>query len=56
MASRDRIVLFGGTDGVEYLQGTWEWDGERWHEVLSETTPPSGRAAAVMAFAIWYCW
>src|SRR5205823_437235 len=40
-----RIVLFGGTDGLDassgYLGDTWEWDGNRWAEV----TPPVSPAA-----------
>ncbi len=31
--SRGKVVLFGGYNGGEYLNDTWEWDGARWVEV-----------------------
>jgi hypothetical protein len=32
-ARRDRVVLFGGYDGVRDVVDLWEWDGSVWAEV-----------------------
>src|SRR5436190_11706083 len=29
-SNRGVTVLFGGTDGDDYLNETWEWDGQIW--------------------------
>jgi hypothetical protein len=29
-AARSRLVLFGGYNGTENLNDTWEWDGTQW--------------------------
>ncbi|MEJ7729582.1 MAG: kelch repeat-containing protein [Polyangiaceae bacterium] len=55
---RGRIVLFGGRlGGSDEANDVWEWDGERWREVLPDdpagsATPgvPRGRFAPGMAY------
>lgn len=45
---RDRIVMFGGRDGVQNLEDTWELDGAYWRKRFSFNPPQrrSGHAAA----------
>lgn len=43
-AKRKRVVMFGGTAGVE-LADTWEWDGTTWTEVTG-AAPPARRGGA----------
>ncbi|HEX8155077.1 MAG TPA: kelch repeat-containing protein, partial [Thermoanaerobaculia bacterium] len=43
-----RTVLYGGFNGVNYLNDTWLWDGTKWTEV--ERNPAPGRSLAAM----WY--
>lgn len=31
--TRERVVLYGGEDGSDYLGDTWEWDGATWTEI-----------------------
>jgi hypothetical protein len=42
---RDRVVLFGGLDwhtgGGYEAADTWEWDGSRWRQILSQNAPPA---------------
>ncbi len=50
---RRRTVLFGGyqrhADGsLERLSDTWEWDGQRWHELGA--SGPGARSGAAMSF------
>ncbi len=52
-ARRQRVVLFGGTAvdpgrGVQFLNDTWEWDGERWH--FRGTNGPGWRVNAGFAY------
>lgn len=37
---RERVVLFGGSDGRKYLNDTWEWDGEYWIQVADTGPAP----------------
>jgi hypothetical protein len=37
---RDRVVLFSGWDGTDYLTDTWEWDGTSWQRILPPASPP----------------
>jgi cysteine-rich repeat protein len=48
---RDRVVLFGGHDGVSYLADTWEFDPatHTWSQVLAPAAPLV-RAAASLTF------
>jgi hypothetical protein len=46
---RDRIVLFGGSDGATTRGETWEWDGSVWN-VLAPTQSPAGRTTPAMTF------
>jgi len=44
-----KIVLFGGYDGTQYLNDTWTFDGSNWTEISAATAPPA-RTNASMAF------
>jgi len=48
---RQKIVMFGGFDGRNYLSDTWLYDGANWRK-LASVGPygPDGRAAATMVF------
>ncbi len=37
---RQRLVLFGGWDGIRYHDDTWEYDGVRWHHRSTSPSPP----------------
>lgn len=51
-AARQRVVLFGGVKPAglnnEFLNDTWEWDGQAWTRVAQ--TGPQARAGAVAWF------
>ena len=55
---RKKVVLFGGNrvlfgrspEENEFLNDTWEWDGQKWTQM--NVTGPSPRAEAAMAFDI----
>ena len=38
-ANRGRAVLFGGTNGKNVFDDTWEWDGSSWSEVSTIGAP-----------------
>ncbi len=42
-ATRQRVVLSGGSDNSRFLAGTWEWDGVSW-----TLTRPCSDPAGVM--------
>ena len=44
---RQRIVLFGGWDGTKVLDDVWEFDGEKWEQVMSG---PTARAPFGLAY------
>ncbi len=46
--SRQRIILFGGNDGVR-RNDLWEWNGTAWSQVTT-TNPPSGRQSHSMCY------
>ncbi len=48
-AVRDRMVLFGGSAGGQYLNDTWNFDGQDWTEDTGWPKPPTRRSPA-MAF------
>lgn len=48
-AARDRVVMFGGRNGVTYFDETWEWDGVDW-TLKSPSTSPGKRAGHAMAY------
>jgi cysteine-rich repeat protein len=48
-SKRQRVVLFGGTDGSNFFADTWQWDGSTWSE-LPTPTAPSPRAFAPLAY------
>jgi hypothetical protein len=39
-AATGQVILFGGYDGVNYLDDTWIWDGTTWGEVFPDRSPP----------------
>ncbi len=48
---RGVIVMFGGSDGVNYRNDIWEWDGQRWQQRWSmDGAVPNIRAA----FGMYY--
>ena len=56
--ARDRIVAFGGRETIGaptlrgYLQDTWEFDGDGWDEVGTETVP-GARGSTAAAYDWW---
>lgn len=46
-SKRNKIVLFGGASGYrgdnqwDYVNDTWEWDGETWTKMSSDLYPPA---------------
>lgn len=44
---RNRVVLFGGFDGVSALSDTWEWDGSTWAPVTTAMQPSPRRGHAM---------
>jgi cysteine-rich repeat protein len=52
--NRDRVVLFGGSNGlVGYGQDTWEWDGATWTRLShpdTNTNLPPPRAEGTMVY------
>jgi hypothetical protein len=47
-SARDRTVLFGGYDGLNYQADTWEFNGASWHQI--QTSGPLARWLAPLAF------
>ena len=47
-SARAVTVMFGGSDGMNQLDDTWEWDGSEW--ALRATSIPGRRAGAAMAY------
>jgi hypothetical protein len=47
-SARGRAVLFGGTDAINFLDDTWEYDGNSWIKV--PTSGPSARQDHAMAY------
>jgi hypothetical protein len=48
-SDRDRVIVFGGADGVRVLDETWEHDGVRWARIETPHAPPP-RTNAAMAY------
>ena len=48
-AARDRVVMFGGRNGVIYLDETWEWDGSDWIR-RTPSASPGQRAGHEMVY------
>src|SRR5438874_3914689 len=42
-STRERVVLFGGTDGSGFLGDTWEWDGTDWIQKTPATSARSSK-------------
>ena len=49
-AARNSLVLFGGTDGVDPTDATWERSGSIWAVVPAESHSPSARVSPAMAY------
>ena len=53
-AARRRLVLFGGSrlgNGTfTDLNETWEWDGARWHPILTPNREPGARRAHTLGY------
>lgn len=47
---RDKVVLYGGSDGTVRHDDVWEWDGEDWFEIDVESPVPIGRDAHMFEF------
>jgi hypothetical protein len=47
-ATRDRVVLFAGTDDTAIFGDTWEWNGEDWTQMAD--SGPSARSGHAMVF------
>jgi hypothetical protein len=47
----DKVVLFGGTSGLEFLGDTWVWDdeAETWTQIQTGSSGPSPRTGAAAA-------
>ena len=50
-AVSQRILLFGGDDGTQYLNDTWVFDGRIWSRVNTPVAPPP-RTNAQMAYDV----
>ena len=46
--SRNRGVIFGGSDGIAIQDDTWEWDGKSWKKI--PVSGPSARGSQQMAY------
>lgn len=44
-SSRQRLVLFGGSDATSHLRATWEWDGVDWVERTPASAPEARKYA-----------
>ncbi|MBN2360968.1 MAG: hypothetical protein JXR83_16045, partial [Deltaproteobacteria bacterium] len=50
-SARNRVVLFGGAGyGEDYLQETWEWDGQDWIDRTPAGDNPPARVEHALAF------
>jgi hypothetical protein len=47
---REVVVLFGGTDGTNLNDETWEWDGKTWSQIPPSTGGPSARKDHALAY------
>lgn len=48
-SQREVIVLFGGVSNSDFLNDTWEYDGNRWYQVETAVSPPA-RVSHEMAY------
>ena len=48
VGSVEGLLLFGGTDGVDFFGDTWAWDGEHWRQ--RQDIGPSPRHTPAMAW------
>ena len=47
-----KLVLFGGYDGVNQLADTWSWDGNDWTQVTPVHSPPKRAWAAILIVGV----
>lgn len=43
----EKVVMFGGWDGIRRLDETWVWDGSSWAQLFPLTTPAARVSAAL---------
>lgn len=48
---RQRLVVFGGSDGTNVFSTTWEWDGTDWTQRFPPVSPPA-RTLAGMTYDV----
>ncbi len=41
-SERNVAVLFGGYDGTQFLNDTWEWNGQQWNQITTSASPSPG--------------
>ena len=46
---RDRMILFGGRNGPNFFNNTWEWNGTKWAQSFPNTSP-TARARSAMVY------
>lgn len=51
-AARQRVVLFGGSDGATLFNDTWTWDGNLWTQDLAGLAPSARRDHAMAYDAV----
>src|SRR5262245_16294739 len=44
-----KVIMFGGFDGIGYLNDTWSFDGTNWTQIATQAAPPA-RTAAQMTY------
>jgi hypothetical protein len=47
---RQSIVTFGGSDGAQVYDQTWEWDGNQWSNRTLASARPAGRWGSALAW------
>ena len=48
-SNRERVLLFGGTNGTEELSDTWVYEGRDWRQIDTPNAPV-GRVSSALAF------
>ena len=48
-SNRERVLLFGGTNGTEELSDTWVYEGRDWRQIDTPNAPV-GRVSSTLAF------
>ncbi|EQD35790.1 kelch domain-containing protein 4 isoform, partial [mine drainage metagenome] len=45
------LIMFGGYNGINYLNDTWSWNGNIWNQLLAQTIHPSNRQGAALSLS-----